>query len=301
MNTFRRFAKGCAATLFAILVVGTSVSAQVTTGDIKGHVTDSQGKVVAGATVTVTDKATGRSRTTTTNDSGDYTITQLIPGHYEVAVEAQGFSRALVQDFELNIGATVNQNFEMQPGEVTATVNVTSEGTPIETPTSEIGRNITPAEVQSLPLINRPFANLSIVAPEARPNGTFDPTKTHVGNIAFSGGDGRQVDVNVDGGDNKDNVVGSLLQNFAYESIQEFQVLQHRWTAESGRAVGGVVNVVTKSGTNNLHGSEFFNFRNKNLRKLDFFEKRDKEAGNFDDKPDFDREEFGGSLGGPII
>src|SRR5207248_5100506 len=99
--------------------------------------------------------------------------------------------------------------------------------------------------------------------------------KTHVGNIAFSGGDGRQVDVNVDGGDNKDNVVGSLLQNFAYESIQEFQVLQHRWTAESGRSVGGVVNVVSKSGSNALHGSAFINYRNQNLRLKDFFEKRD--------------------------
>ena len=84
--------------------------------------------------------------------------------------------------------------------------------------------------------------------PEARPAGNFDPTKTRVGNFAMNGGDGRQLDVNVDGGDNKDNVVGSLLQNFAYESIQEFQVLQHRWTAESGRAVGGVVNVITQVG-----------------------------------------------------
>jgi hypothetical protein len=295
MSTFRRFSQGCATVFFAILVVAISAHAQVTTADIKGHVTDSQDKVVSGATVTVTDKATGSSRTTTTNESGDYTITQLTPGHYQIAVEAQGFSRAVVQDFELNIGATVNQNFEMQPGEVTATVNVTSEGTPVETTTSELGRNITPAEVQSLPLINRTFANLSIVAPEARPNGTFDPTKTHVGNIAFSGGDGRQVDVNVDGGDNKDNVVGSLLQNFAYESIQEFQVLQHRWTAESGRSVGGVVNVITKSGTNEFHGSGFFNYRNQKLRAKDFFEKQ-----TTDPKPDYNRAEFGGSFGGPI-
>ena len=296
MNSFHRFAKGCAAALLAILVVAISANAQVTTGDIRGHVTDTQGKVVPGATVTVTDRAAGRSRTTPTNDSGDYTITQLTPGHYEVSVEAQGFSRAVVQDFELNVGATVNQNFEMQPGEVTATVNVTSEGTPVETTTSELGKNITPAEVQNLPLLNRTFANLSIIAPEARPTGTFDPTKTHVGTISFSGGDGRQVDVNVDGGDNKDNVVGSLLQNFAYESIQEFQVLQHRWTAESGRSVGGVVNVISKSGTNEFHGSGFFNYRNQKLRAKDFFEKQ-----TTDPKPDYNRAEFGGSFGGRIV
>src|SRR4029078_4520751 len=184
----------------------------------------------------------------------------------------------------------------MKPGALTATVEVTSEGTQIETTTSELGRNITPAEVQNLPLLNRTFANLSIVAPEARPVGTFDPTKTHVGTVWFSGGDGRQVDVNVDGGDNKDNVVGSMLQNFAYESIQEFQVLQHRWTAESGRSVGGVVNVISKSGTNDFHGSAFFNFRNQSLRARDFFEKQ-----STDPKPKYDREEFGGSIGGPIV
>ena len=110
--------------------------------------------------------------------------------------------------------------------------------------------------------------------PEARPAGNFDPTKTRTGNFAMNGGDGRQLDVNVDGGDNKDNVVGSLLQNFAYESIQEFQVLQHRWTAESGRAVGGVVNVITKSGSNTLRGSGLFTFRNENLMAKDFFQKR---------------------------
>ncbi len=104
--------------------------------------------------------------------------------------------------------------------------------------------------------------------------GNFDPTKTRVGNVAFNGGDGRQVNVNVDGGDNKDNVVGSLLQNFSYESIQEFQVLQHRWTAEQGRAVGGIVNVITKSGGNAFHGSFFANFRDEKWRALDFFEKQ---------------------------
>ncbi|MDQ6652899.1 MAG: TonB-dependent receptor, partial [Acidobacteriota bacterium] len=270
--------------------------AQETRGDITGRVVDEQGHVVPGATVTATNKGTGAARSTTTNDVGEYTITQLPPGKYDLTVESKNFSRSLAPDFELNVGAKVTQNFELKPGEVTATVQVSSEGTLVETTTSEIGKNITPAEVQNLPLLNRTFANLSIIAPEARAVGNFDPTKTHVGNIAFSGGDGRQVDVNVDGGDNKDNVVGSLLQNFAYESIQEFQVLQHRWTAESGRSVGGVVNVISKSGTNDLHGSGFFNFRNQSLRARDFFEKQ-----STDPKPKFNREEFGGSIGGRII
>ncbi|HKY06498.1 MAG TPA: TonB-dependent receptor [Blastocatellia bacterium] len=299
--------------LLSIIVVSSLVCpafAQVSTGDVTGRVLDPQGGVVADATVTARNIATGLTRTTTTNDAGEYTFTQLPPGTYEIAVEAKGFSRALQKDFEVNVGTKPTLNFDLKPGGVTETVEVEGGAPLIETTRSEISGVVTPVEVQNLPLLNRTFANLSTILPEARPIGSFDPTKTRVGNIAFSGGDGRQLDVNVDGGDDKDNVVGSLLQNFAYESIQEFQVLQHRWTAESGRAVGGVVNVVTKSGSNELHGSGFFNYRNQKLRKLDFFERRDKEdrertgaqlPPGLNDKPDFNRQEFGGSLGGPII
>ena len=180
---------------------------QVSTADITGRVTDQQGRVVPGATVTATNKGTRVARTATTDDGGDYTITQLPPGKYDLSVEATSFSKALAQDFELNVGAKVTKNFELQPGEITATVSVSSEAAAVNTTSSELGKSITPTELQTFPLLNRTFANLSIVAPEARPAGTFDPTKTHVGNVAFSGGDGRQVDVNVDGGDNKDNVV----------------------------------------------------------------------------------------------
>src|SRR5437588_279985 len=295
MRYLNRFVLGFGAVCLLTIAFASPGVAQVTTGDITGRVTDPQGKVVSGATVTVTNKATSALRSATTNDSGDYVIAQLPPGKYVVLGEAKGFTKALLSDFELNVGAKVTQHFELRPGEVTATVQVTSEGTPVETTKSEIGGVVNSTEVQNLPLINRTFANLAVIIPEARPVSTFDPTKTHVGTIGFSGGDGRQVDVNVDGADDKDNVVGSLLQNFAYESIQEFQVAEHRWSAESGRSVGGVVNVISKSGTNNLHGSGFFNFRGRGLRAKDFFEKRDSL-----EKPDYNREEFGGSIGGPI-
>lgn len=295
MSSFRRSIFCCIAVVFSIIVLAAPGFAQVTTGNITGRVTDTQDRVVPGASVTVRNKGTGASRTATTNDAGEYTVAELPPAKYDVTVEAKGFSKSLLQDFELNVGSKATQNFELKPGEVTATVQVSADTVAVETTKSEIGSVVTPTEVQNLPLLNRTFANLAIIIPEARPVSTFDPTKTHVGTIAFSGGDGRQIDVNVDGGDNKDNVVGSLLQNFAYESIQEFQVAEHRWTAESGRSVGGVVNVISKSGTNNLHGSGFFNFRGRGLRAKDFLEKRDRL-----EKPDFNREEFGGSIGGRI-
>ncbi len=284
-------------TLFAItILLVVPVSAQVSTGDISGRITDSEQRVVAGATITATNKGNAQSRTTTTNESGDFTITDLPPGKYDVSVEAPSFSKAIVRDYELNVGANRTLAIEMKPGEVTAVVEITADTLAIETTKSDLGGVVTPIEVQNLPLLNRTFAALSVIMPEARPAGNFDPTKTRVGNVAFNGGDGRQVDVNVDGGDNKDNVVGSLLQNFSYESIQEFQVLQHRWTAESGRAVGGVVNVISKSGGNEIHGSFFANFRDEALRARDFFE-----APANTVKPSFSRQEIGGSIGGPIV
>ena len=233
-TSFSRFAISVALFLFLVPIA----MAQVTTGDIVGRVVDSTEKIVPGATVTATNKATGQARTVTTNESGDFSITDLPPGKYDITAEAPSFSKILVRDYEVNVGSTRSLNIEMKPGELTAVVEVTADSLAIETTKSDIGGVVTPLEVENLPLLNRTFAALSVIMPEARPVGNFDPTKTRVGNVAFNGGDGRGVDVNVDGGDNKDNVVGSLLQNFSYESIQEFQVLQHRWTAESGRAVG---------------------------------------------------------------
>lgn len=285
---------------FTMLFVFTAVG-QITTATISGRVVDQQGSVVPNANVTATNKGTGQSRTAVTNSSGDYVITDLPAGRYDVTVEQQGFSKALLQNVELNVGSKPTINFDLKPGQITETVNVSSEIPLVESTRSDLNQSITPTEIQNLPLLNRTFAGLSVITPEARPVGNFDPTKTRIGNFAMSGGDGRQVNVNVDGGDNKDNVVGSLLQNFSYESVQEFQVQQNRWSAEAGRAVGGVVNVITKSGTNEFHGSFFANFRDEALRKFDFFELQRKTATPTFVKPSFSRQEVGGSLGGPIV
>lgn len=305
MNT-TRFKQCIVSLLILSISMVIPAFAQVTTADITGRVVDAQGNAVVGATVTARNTGTGLSRTATTGDEGDYTITQLPPGVYEITVEASGFSRALQKGYELNVGTKPTLNFDLRAGGVTETIEVTGDAPLIETTRSEIGGVVTPVEVQNLPLLNRTFAALSVIMPEARPVGNFDPTKTRVGNFAINGGDGRQLDVNVDGGDNKDNVVGSLLQNFAYEGIQEFQVLQHRWTAEQGRSVGGVVNVISKSGTNDIHGSFFANFRDEKFRKKDFFEKQTDELNRLVgleevEKPDFSRQEVGGSIGGKII
>src|SRR5918993_1011147 len=300
MSSLRQLLFACGTVVLVSILFASPAAAQVTTADITGRVVDQNGAAVANATITARNTATGQERTVQSNQDGNYTLSELPPGTYDITVEAPNFSKAVVQGREINVGRTVTLNFDLKPGQITEVVNVASDSLQIETTRSDLGGVVTPVQVENLPLLNRTFAALSVIMPEARPVGNFDPTKTRVGNVAFNGGDGRQVDVNVDGGDNKDNVVGSLLQNFSYESIQEFQVLQHRWTAEQGRAVGGVVNVITKSGSNDFHGSFFSNFRDEEIRALDFFEKQRKAATPAFEKSSFSRQEIGGSIGGPI-
>jgi len=268
--------------------------AQATAGEIAGRINDASGLAVPGATVVATNVDTGFVRTAVTSADGDYLLASLPPGRYNVAAELSGFKRVLREDITVAVGTRQTLLFTLEVGDLTETVTVVATAPLIDTTRSEISGVVTSTEIANLPTLNRTFANLAVMMPEARPAGAFDPTKTRVGNFAMNGGDGRQIDVNVDGGDNKDNVVGSQLQNFAYESIQEFQVQQHRWSAESGRAVGGVVNVITKSGTNALRGSGFGTFRNDKTTAKDFFQERGAV------KPPFERWEYGGSIGGPI-
>ena len=294
MSSIKQFVTALFAVLLLLSFQSAMLQAQATTGEITGRITDAAGDMIPGVTVTIRSADTGLVRTAVTNESGEYLFVLLPPGSYTVEAELAGFKKVERPGVTVNIGTRQTLPLQLAVGALTETVLV-SGGTPlIETTRSDIGGVITPNEITNLPLLNRTFANLSVVMPEARPAGNFDPTKTRVGNVAMNGGDGRQLDVNVDGGDNKDNVVGSLLQNFAYESIQEFQVLQHRWTAESGRAVGGVINVITKSGSNNLKGSLFGTYRDQDLAAKDFFQKRGAA------KQTFERWEYGGSAGGPI-
>ena len=282
-------------TVMALALIPSLAAAQATTGEITGRVEDSGGAIVPGVTVTAENRDTGFMRSTLTNGEGDYVIALLPPGRYNVGAELQGFKRAVHENVLVSVGTRLTLNLLLEVGGVTEQVLVTATTPLIDTTRSEIAGVVTARDIANLPALNRTFANLAMTMPEARPAGGFDPTKTRVGNFAMSGGDGRQLDVNVDGGDNKDNVVGSLLQNYAYESVQEFQVLQHRWSAEAGRSVGGVVNVVSKSGTNDLRGSGFFTFRNDDFVAKDFFQARGAV------KPPFQRQEYGGSVGGPLL
>ena len=181
------------APLFAVLIFIGVVSGQKTTADIAGTVVDSAGKVIAGANVTATHIGTGSSRNAVTDANGSFRIPNLQPGRYDVAVEAPNFSKSILKGVELNVGVDLTPTIELKPGQITEVVEVTGEAALVQTTRSDIDTTVSPKEIENLPLLNRTFAGLTIIAPEARPVANFDPTKTRVGTIAFNGGDGRQV------------------------------------------------------------------------------------------------------------
>jgi hypothetical protein len=290
--------------LVAVLLAAASVLwAQQTTGQISGTIEDSTGAAIAGAQVSVTDPGTGFTRSTVTSGTGNYNLTFLPPGGYNLQVKASGFATLEQKNIVVAVGAALTVNHQLKPGAASEVVTVTEEAPMVQTSSSEIGGSVSPNEVKELPILDRNFASLMTLIPGVRQAEGFDPTKTRVGNVSINGGDGRQVEANVDGGNNKDLVVGGMVQNFTMEGIQEFNVVTDHYTAEAGHSVGGVVNVISKSGTNTLHGSAFGLFQLSTLNKVNYFEKDSCPAGKDPGrcKKKFHRYDFGGSIGGPII
>jgi hypothetical protein len=286
-----------AATLVAALGLACAPAlwAQTGTGDVDGRVLDESKAAVPGATVTAKNVATGLTRVTNSSANGTYHIGSLPAGRYDVTAELSGFSTQVRQGVEVRVDSAATLDFTMKVGGQQETITVTAEAPLVETTTSDVGDVITSAMVENIPLNGRKFQDLSLLVPGTRPANYYDPTKTEVGGISYSGATGRNVIINVDGGDNNDGVVRGLLQQFTAEAIQEYKVTTQRYTAEFGRSTGGVVNVITKSGTNETHGSLFGFGRDEHLNSKTFFQDRQDT-----EKPPFKQFQFGGSLGGPI-
>jgi outer membrane receptor protein involved in Fe transport len=287
--------------LAAILVVAAGLAlpatarAQGNVGVIDGRVLDQSKAAIPGATVTAKNVATGLTRTATVSPTGTYRITALPAGSYDVSVSLTGFSTQVTKSVEVRVGDTATVDFSMKVGAITETVEVMGESPLVQATTSDVGQVITQKMVENMPLNGRKFQDLSLLVPGTRSSNYYDPTKTEVGGISYGGATGRSVIINVDGGDNNDGVVRGLLQQFSNDAIQEYKVTTQRYSAEYGRSVGGVVNVITKSGTNDFHGSAFVFARNQGLNSRTHFE----ELTNAP-KPDFSQQQFGATLGGPI-
>ena len=281
----------CAWLLWAV-----PVGAQQTTGTLQGRVQDNTGGVLPGVNVEATQASTGYSRVAVTDAQGVYRLTALPVGQYSVSVELSGFRKIDRQGVVINVGQTIDINFSLEVANVAETIQVTGESPLIQSSSSSVGGVVDIGRIEQLPLNGRQFANLAATIPGVGLGFHTDPTKSTQYSPQINGGNGRNVNYQIDGGDNNDDTVGGLLQAFPLEAIQEFNFQTQRFKAEYGRSNGGVLNVVTKSGSNRFSGSAFEFVRGAGLNS----KTQNEELANLD-KQDYKRNQFGGSFGGPIV
>ena len=246
-----------------VLCLVSPMSAQQATADIRGFITDSNSAAIGNAQVTLVNTLTQLSRTTQSLDIGTYTFAAVPAGTYKLTVHKEGFAEKQIHGIVLTVGQTASVNVVLAIGSVTETVDVTGAPPIIESTQSYIGTTIEPVQVSSLPLQSRQFANLAVLTPGVTLVYNGDPTERDRLMPSIAGGRARLATFNIDNADDSEDLDGGLLETVSLESVQEFQVITHRFTAEQGRAAYGIINVITKSGTNDWHGTGFEFFRNR--------------------------------------
>lgn len=296
MNT-GRFRKGnpiwfaCA----CLALLAGALAAQSANGILQGRLTDEQSAAVPGASVTATHAETGVARVTTSGADGTYRFGALPAGTYDVKIELSGFATVTQQGVVVNVASTREIDVAMKLASVEETITVQDQAPLIATDAS-IGTVVSQNELQNLPLNGRQFANVAVLAPGTSLGYNTDPTKPGQLVVQLNGGTGRNVNYLVDGGDNTDDTIGGALQNFNLEAVQEFKIQTMQYKAEYGRSSGGVLSVVTKTGTNDFSGSAWGFFRDDSLNSKTETEKL---AGI--DKQSYERKQYGATIGGPLV
>ena len=272
-------------------------------GVISGAVLDPQGALVRNAQVTVAQKTTGLNRKTVTNAAGLFAINNLAPGSYELRVTAGTFADYL-STVQLEVGQQTNLKVHLGVQERKEVININDlDAAPIvNTVASVVDGVINSQQIDNLPLNGRNFLELSLLTPGNTIAPNFDPTKQGTVVISSAGQLGRGGNVSIDGMDDNDDVVGGMLLNVPEDSVQEFQVATNRFSAEMGRSGSAVMNVVTKSGTNTVHGSASFYERDKALQAASpIFNPTDGFSAPVNETPQFRRQQYSGTLGGPLV
>jgi hypothetical protein len=275
------------------LVYSTFLVAQSTGGRILGRVADPSGAVLANVKVTATNEATGVSQETQSSGTGDYGFPQVAVGVYRLEFDLAGFKKSVQRGVNLDLNQVITVNTILQIGETKETVEVTSEAPLVDTTSTQLGAVMDQRQVAGLPLNARDTYQLLQLQPGVQGVGGSDLFygSNQSGAVSVNGGRGRSNNFNVNGGDGNDLFVNSPAIQPTPDSIAEFRVLSNTFDAEYGRNSGAVINVVTKSGTNNWHGSVYEFLRNQSLNAKGYLDLR-----RADDK----QNQFGGTFGGPI-
>lgn len=279
------------------LLFALSALAQVnSTGSLIGTVTDSSGAVVPDAAVRTVNKNTGLTREVKSGDSGTFRFDLLPAGTYELTVTKPGFATPKYENVMVSVSQSTEENITLNPSAQASVVTVEASGAAVvDVEKTDVSVPISSKQIEELPLNGRDFVNLAYLAPGARPVNSYDPTKNRVGVFSVDGSSGRNVNVTVNGIDDKDNTVGGPVMQLPLEAVEEFQISTQRFSAANGRSEGAAITAITRSGTNDFHGSLYLFDRNEAMNANGYF---DKEAGN--PKPAYSRQQFGGDIGGPV-
>ncbi|MBZ5614882.1 MAG: carboxypeptidase-like regulatory domain-containing protein [Acidobacteriia bacterium] len=285
------------------LIFSTLLSAQSTGGRILGRVADSSGAVLANVKVTATNEATGIARDTKTNASGDYVFPEVPVGTYTLSFDLSGFKTNVRKNVVLDVNQVITLNMSMQVGASKEVIEVTSEAPLVDTTSTQLGAVVNDRSVSQLPLNARDTYQLLQLQPGVMSTvGTGNSIvygSDKSGAVSVNGGRGRSNNYSVNGGDANDQFVNLPTVQPSPDSISEFRVLTNAFDAEYGRNSGSVVNVVTKSGTNNFHGNLYEFFRNTLLNADGYCLAA--VDGVRCDVPKSNQNQFGGTFGGPII
>lgn len=280
--------------LVALFAGVAAASAQMAGGNLEGTVVDERGTALPGVTITATNTSTGASRAAISDEVGNFRMPSLPAGSYDVTAELSGFGSVQQEGVMVNVASTRRLEITVQSS-VQETISVIDEAPLLNTESAQ-GTVVSQRELQSLPLNGRQFANVAVLAPGTSLAYNADPTKPGQLTIAMNAGSGRNVNFLIDGGDNTDDTIGGALQNFNLEAVQEFKIQTSQYKAEYGRSSGGVLSVVTKSGTNEFKGSVYEFHRDDSLAG-----KTKTQRDNDNEKPELKRDQYGASLGGPIV
>jgi hypothetical protein len=286
--------------LLLVLVFTANVVAQTSTARLSGRISDSSGGAIPGADVSIINENTNLARTTQSNEIGEYSIPAIQPGPYRIEVDLAGFRKSIIRPVVLRVDQVSRMDVVLEVGGIDSTVDVVTEPSTINTEEESVGHVIAHEPIVRLPLNGRQFLDLAKLAPGVSTgnggpqngNSSLFSRPGQDSSISVSGNRAQQNNFLLDGTQNTDGDINAYIISPSADAVEEFKVETSNYSAEFGRSSGGQINVVTKSGTNNIHGTVYDFLRNDNLDARPF-----NETGSL---PEFRRNQFGGTLGGPI-